>query len=73
MRSSGGAPHAVFTGPASGVVNNVGASLLYGSAIIKSFEEIIQDLVLFEGSGIMKFSGAQNNKMQKLLTKFTFT
>ena len=33
-----------------------------GAAIIKSFGEIIQDLVLFEGSGIIQFSGAQNKK-----------
>ena len=41
---------------------NVGPSLAQGAAIIKCFGKIIQDLVLFEGSGIMKFSGAQNEK-----------
>ena len=34
------------------------------------FGKIIQDLLLFEGSGILQISGAQNTKTeQELLTK----
>ena len=34
--------------------------------MIKLFGEIIQDLLLFEGSGIIKLSGAQDNKNSKI-------
>ena len=51
--------------PAHILRDNVGPGLAQGSAIIKFYGEIIQDLPLFEGSGNTKNSEAQNDKDSK--------